>query len=197
MPESHPWYVLVELTGQGPVGSLAGPLAGALETAMEHGLVRDAVIAASTEQAKRLWRMREDLPEAQKSAGGSIAHDVSVPLSRIAEFIERADAAIAAAYPGSRRCCFGHLGDGNLHYNPIKPVDWPYERFASETHRINGIVHDIVVSLGGSISAEHGIGRLRLEENTRYKSEAELDLMAAVKRALDPLGIMNPGKVIA
>jgi FAD/FMN-containing dehydrogenase len=140
--------------------------------------------------------MREDLPDAQKAAGGSIAHDVSVPLSRLAEFIERADAAMGKAYPTVRPCCFGHLGDGNMHYNPLCPADWTYERYAAETASINRIVHDIVVSLGGSISAEHGIGRLRLEENLRYKSTVELELMTHIKRALDPIGIMNPGRVV-
>jgi FAD/FMN-containing dehydrogenase len=196
MPEPHPWYVLMELSGQGAAGSLADTLSGALALAMEKGLVRDAVVASSSEQARRLWRMREDLPDAQKAAGGSIAHDVSVPLSRIAEFIRRADAALEAAYPTVRHCCFGHLGDGNLHYNPIKPLDWTYERFAAETPNINRIVHDIVVALGGSISAEHGIGRLRLEENLRYKCPLEIELMRAMKRALDPLGIMSPGRVV-
>jgi FAD/FMN-containing dehydrogenase len=196
LPEPHPWYVLMELTGQGAPGSLAATLASALEGALEKGLVRDAAIASSMDQAQRLWRMREDLPDAQKAAGGSIAHDVSVPLSRIAEFIRRADAAIEAAYPSVRHCCFGHLGDGNLHYNPIKPVEWTYERFAAETESINRIVHDIVVALGGSISAEHGIGRLRLAENLRYKSAVEIELMRTLKRAFDPLGIMSPGRVV-
>jgi len=192
----YPWYVLIELTGQGASGSLLPPLTSALEAAMDNGLVRDAAIAGSVEQAKRLWRMREDLAEAQRAAGGSIAHDVSVPLSRIGEFIARADAAVEAVYPEIRRCCFGHLGDGNLHYNPLKPLNWSYERFAAETPRVNEIVHDIIADLGGSISAEHGIGRLRLAENLRYKSEIEIELMSSIKRALDPLGIMNPGKVV-
>jgi FAD/FMN-containing dehydrogenase len=196
LPEAHPWYVLMEVTGQGAVGSLTEPLTTALESAAEKNLVRDAVLATSGEQAKRLWRMREDLPDAQKAAGGSIAHDVSVPLSRLAEFIERADAAMGKAYPTVRPCCFGHLGDGNMHYNPLCPADWTYERYAAETASINRIVHDIVVSLGGSISAEHGIGRLRLEENLRYKSTVELELMTHIKRALDPIGIMNPGRVV-
>jgi FAD/FMN-containing dehydrogenase len=196
LSEAHPWYVLMEVTGQGAVGSLSEPLTQALESAAEKGLVRDAVIASSGEQAKRLWRMREDLPDAQKAAGGSIAHDVSVPLSRLAEFIERADAAMEKTYPAVRPCCFGHLGDGNMHYNPLCPVDWTYERFAAETENINGIVHDIVASVGGSISAEHGIGRLRLEENLRYKDPIEMDLMVRMKRALDPLNIVNPGRVV-
>src|SRR5690606_32459145 len=106
----------------------------------------------------------------------SIAHDISVPLSRIAEFIRRADAAVEKAYPGVRHCSFGHVGDGNLHYNPVRPTDWTYERFAAETANVNRLVHDIVVELGGSISAEHGIGRLRLAENIHYKSPVEVEL---------------------
>ena len=196
MPTVHPWYVLMEVAGQGEPGTLNSPLADALGAAMEAGLIQDAMIATSGEQARKLWKMREDLAEAQKSAGGSIAHDISVPLSRIPEFIEKADAAVEAAYPGVRHCCFGHVGDGNLHYNPVRPADWTYDRFHAEYANMNRIVHDIVVSLGGSISAEHGIGRLRMEENYRYKSPVEIGMMAAIKRALDPHNIMNPGKVL-
>ena len=166
----HPWYVLMDVTNQGPPGSLHGPFAEALAAAQEAGLVRDALIAASGAQAAKLWKMRESLPEAVISAGGAIPHDMSVPLSRIPEFIERADAAVAAAYPGIRHCAFGHVGDGNMHYNPVRPVDWDTPRFRAERERINRIVHDIVVDLGGSISAEHGIGRSRLAELEHYKS---------------------------
>jgi FAD/FMN-containing dehydrogenase len=193
----HPWYVLMDVTNQGPSGSLHGPLAEALAAAQEVGIIRDALIAASGTQAAKLWEMRESLPEAVISAGGAIPHDISVPLSRIPEFIERADAALAAAYPGIRHCAFGHVGDGNMHYNPVRPVDWDTPRFRAERERINRIVHDIVASLGGSISAEHGIGRARLAELERYKQPAELGLMRAVKRALDPKGLMNPGKVLS
>ena len=192
----HPWYVLTEITGQGAPGSLAEPLGTALEQAAEKGLIQDAVIASSSEQGKRLWKMREDFAFAQQYAGGTIAHDISVPLSRITEFIQRSDAALLAAYPSIRPICFGHVGDGNLHYNPAKPVDWTYERFVAERERINQIVHDIVVELGGSISAEHGIGLLRLDENLRYKSPVEVAMMTAVKQAFDPANIMNPGKVV-
>ena len=192
----HPWYVLTEITGQGAPGSLAEPLGAALESAAEKGLIQDAVIASSSEQGKRLWKMREDFAFAQQHAGGTIAHDISVPLSRITEFISRTDKALLAAYPTVRPTCFGHVGDGNLHYNPAKPVDWTYERFASERERINQIVHDIVIDLGGSISAEHGIGLLRLDENLRYKSAVEVDMLTAVKRAFDPANIMNPGKLV-
>jgi FAD/FMN-containing dehydrogenase len=196
MREAHPWYVLLNATSQGAPGSLHPPLSEALAEASERGLVRDALIAASGAQASKLWRIRENLVEAQVSAGGTIAHDVSVPVSRIAEFIRRADAALTAAYPGIRPCTFGHVGDGNMHYNPVRPPHWEATRFRQERGTINRIVHDIVSDLGGSISAEHGIGRSRLAELEHYKTATELDLMRALKRALDPKGIMNPGKVL-
>ncbi len=192
----HNWYVLVEASGQGAPSSLSDSFAEALSEAMGQGLVTDAAIASSGAQAARYWKMREDLAEAQKTAGVGIKHDVSVPVSRIAEFLSRCDAALEAAYPGIRHCAFGHVGDGNLHYNPVAPLNWEGKRFAAERLRVNRIVHDLVVELGGSISAEHGIGRLRLDENEHYKNAVELDLMRTVKRALDPSNIMNPGKVV-
>jgi FAD/FMN-containing dehydrogenase len=196
MQEAHDWYVLLEVSGQGPPGSLDDPLAEALTEAMEQQLVIDAVLATSGVQSKRYWKMREDLAEAQKATGVSIKHDISVPVSQVAAFLARADASLAAAYPGIRPCAFGHVGDGNMHYNPVAPLNWEGARFAAERVNVNRIVHDLVIQLGGSISAEHGIGRLRLEENEYYKSAVELDLMRSVKRALDPTNIMNPGKMI-
>jgi FAD/FMN-containing dehydrogenase len=196
MQSVHPWYVLMDVTSQGPPGSLQEPLSEALASAHAAGLVGDAVIAASGAQAAKLWRMRESLVEAQASAGGSIAHDVSVPVSRIPEFLERTDAALAVAYPGLRQCAFGHVGDGNMHYNPIRPLTWDGERLREARPHINRIVHDIVAELGGSISAEHGVGRARLGELERYKAPVELEMMRAMKRALDPHGIMNPGKIL-
>jgi FAD/FMN-containing dehydrogenase len=196
MPARHPWYVLMEITGQGAPGSLHGPVSDALAEAVEAGLVRDALIAISGAQSARLWKMREDLAEAQKAAGVGIKHDVSVPVSRIPEFIARTDAELETHYPGIRHCAFGHVGDGNIHYNPLAPVNWEGSRFAGERETVNRIVHDMVIKLGGSISAEHGIGRLRREENEHYKSAVELDLMRSVKQMLDPNGIMNPGKLI-
>jgi FAD/FMN-containing dehydrogenase len=192
----YPWYVLMDATSQGPPGSLHGPFSEALAGAQEAGLIRDALIASSGAQAAKLWKMRESLVEAQVSAGGTIAHDVSVPVSRIPEFIARADAAVLAAYPRARPCAFGHVGDGNMHYNPVRPRDWDGARFKQERPHVNRIVHDIVVQLGGSISAEHGIGQSRLAELAHYKAPVEIEMMRAVKRALDPKGIMNPGKVV-
>ena len=191
----HPWYVLAEVTGQGAPDSLSEPFTEALGEAMELGLVEDAVIATSGAQSAGFWKIREDLAEGQKQAGVSIKHDVSVPVSRIAEFLERADAAITKAYPGMRPCAFGHVGDGNLHYNPAGPEAWN-GNFYDERVAVNRIVHDLVIELGGSISAEHGIGRLRLDENLHYKSPVEIEMMRTLKRALDPKGIMNPGKLI-
>jgi FAD/FMN-containing dehydrogenase len=196
MPQAYPWYVLTEVTGQGEPGSLAEPLSQVLGEAVEKGIAHDAVLAASGDQARKLWKLREDLPFGVQAAGGAVPHDVSVPLSRITEFIRRADAAMLAAYPTSRFCCFGHVGDGNLHYNPVRPADWTFDQWNAEREAINKIVHDIVVDLGGSISAEHGIGVVRREENLRYKSPVEIELMTRIKRALDPRNIMNPGKVI-
>jgi FAD/FMN-containing dehydrogenase len=197
MPQVHPWYVLMDVTSQGAPGSLHEPLADALAAAHEAQLIEDALIAASGTQAAKLWKMRESLPEAAISAGGAVAHDISVPLSRIAEFIERADAALTQAYPGIiRLSAFGHVGDGNMHYNPLWPLEWDEARRRAEKPRINRIVHDTVADVGGSISAEHGIGRSRLSEMERYKQPAELALMRSVKMALDPRGIMNPGKVV-
>jgi FAD/FMN-containing dehydrogenase len=196
MAERHPWYVLLNVTSQAGPGSLLGPLSDALAEASEGGLVRDALIAASGTQAARLWRIRESLVEAQVAAGGTIAHDVSVPVSRMAEFIRRADAALSQAYPGIRPCAFGHVGDGNMHYNLVRPAHWDGARFRVERGSINRIVHDIIVDLGGSISAEHGIGRARLGELEHYKGSTELAMMRALKQAFDPQGIMNPGKVL-
>ena len=193
---NSPWYLLVELSGPGKEGTLRGALEGFLEQALENETITDAVLAQSGEQAERLWTLRESISEAQKIEGFSIKHDISVPVSRIGEFVDRADAALNAAYPGIRIVAFGHVGDGNLHYNQSKPEAGENAVFIAAQGEVNRIVHDIVHELGGSISAEHGIGQLKREELLRYKSPVEMDMMRAVKRALDPTGIMNPGKVI-
>ena len=167
-----------------------------LEGGMEAGEVLDAVVAANRSQGAALWKIRESIPEAQIHEGQSVKHDVSVPLSRIAEFIERADKALQVAYPGVRCVAFGHIGDGNIHYNPAQPLGPDGDEFGAAHGEVNRIVHDLIAELNGSISAEHGLGRLRREEARRYKSDVEMDLMQKVKVALDPGNIMNPGKVV-
>jgi FAD/FMN-containing dehydrogenase len=197
MREVHPWYVLMDVTSQSAPGSLHEPLTEALAAAADAGLVVDAIIAGSSQQARKLWKMREDMAEGQRSVGGSISHDISVPVSEIAAFVAEADAAMEAVYPGIRHCCFGHVGDGNLHYNPVRPEGWTQERFMEDYDAVNRIVHDIVIKHHGSISAEHGIGRIRLADNHHYKSAVEIDMLRAIKRALDPANLMNPGKLVA
>ncbi len=201
LSKRHEWYVLVELSGGETGGGMRASLEHVLASAMEAGLVLDATIAASGEQAKALWRLRETINEAQKPEGGSIKHDVSVPVSRVPAFIAEATAACVAALAGVRVVAFGHAGDGNIHFNLSQPAgvakDGP-ERAAylGRWEEFNRIVHDIVAGLGGSISAEHGIGRLKRAELARYKSPIEIELMRALKQTLDPGNIMNPGKVI-
>jgi FAD/FMN-containing dehydrogenase len=194
---AFPQYVLIELSGQGAEGTLRGPLEEALARAAADGLVLDAVLAASTAQAKAFWKLRDSINEAQKPEGASIKHDVAVPVSRVAEFIERASAAAEAALPGVRVVSFGHVGDGNIHFNLTQPhAGWTRERFLGEWERLQRIVHDLVMEMGGSFSAEHGIGRLKMGELRRYRSPVELELMRALKKTLDPENIMNPGRVI-
>ena len=188
------WQVLVELSGAR--ADLAATLESALADAVADGLAADAVLAASEAQAAALWALRENISEAQKIEGVSIKHDIAVPVSRIAEFIARADAALAAAFPGVRIVCFGHIGDGNLHYNQSRAEAESNAEFIARTGAVNRVVHDLVHELGGSISAEHGLGQLKREEILRYKSGIEMDMMRAVKRALDPRGLMNPGKLL-
>jgi FAD/FMN-containing dehydrogenase len=159
-------------------------------------VVDDAAVASSEAQAAALWALRENVSEAQKIEGVSIKHDIAVPVSRIAEFIARADAALLAAFPHVRIVCFGHIGDGNLHYNQSRPDAQSNAEFIARTGAVNRIVHDLVHELGGSISAEHGLGQLKREEVLRYKSDTEMEMMRAVKQALDPRGLMNPGKLL-
>src|SRR5262249_6232217 len=154
------------------------------------------VVATSTQQAQQLWRIREAMVEAQKFEGGSIKHDVSVAVSRVADCIERLTPAVAKAIPDCRPVAFGPVGDGNIHFNISQPVGADTKAFMAKRHQVNDIVHGIVAEMGGSISAEHGIGMLKRDELPRYKSPVAIDLMRKVKRALDPDGLMNPGKVI-
>jgi FAD/FMN-containing dehydrogenase len=192
----HPAYALVELTGQGPQNSLREPLEAGLAEAQDEGLIVDAVIASSLAQREAFWRLRDSLPEAQKYEGASIKHDVAVPVSRIAEFVRRASTAVESAVPGVRVVAFGHVGDGNIHFNLSQPVGGSSERFLAQRETVNRIVHDIAVDLCGTFSAEHGIGRLKRAELRRYRPAAEIALMERIKKTLDPHSIMNPGKVL-
>ena len=192
----HDWFVLIEMASSAPDAPLRAAMETLLEGALERGLAHDAVIAASEAQARNLWALREYVSEAQKPEGGSIKHDVSTPVSRVPEFLRRADAAVAAAIPGARPVAFGHMGDGNVHYNVTQPEGADREAFLAQWERLNEILHDLVVDIGGSFSAEHGIGRLKRDALAKYRSPVELGLMRRIKQALDPHGIMNPGKVV-
>jgi D-lactate dehydrogenase (cytochrome) len=196
LSEPHPWYLLLELAS----GEAGRPLTETLETvlarAYDDGLLGDAAIAASQAQARDFWRLREGMPDAQRPEGGSIKHDISVPLSEIPRFMERATATAEAMIPGVRPVPFGHLGDGNLHFNLTQPEGADRDAFLARWDEVNRAVHEIVVEMGGSISAEHGIGRMKVEENKHFKSAVEIALMARIKAALDPHDIMNPGKLL-
>ena len=192
----HPWYVLLETTATTPDNDLTGTMEDMLGAAAEAGVVLDATIAANAEQARGLWRLREGIAEVQKHEGASIKHDVSLPLSRVADFVVAATAAVEAHLPGARPLAFGHLGDGNIHFNTAQPVGADPDEFLSHWDHFNRLVHDIVQSMGGSFSAEHGIGRLRRGELEHYKSDIELNLMRRIKGVIDPQGLMNPGKVL-
>ncbi|HLF59321.1 MAG TPA: FAD-binding oxidoreductase [Alphaproteobacteria bacterium] len=188
--------VLMEMTSAEADGGLAARLERLLTQAFEAGLIRDAAVAASEAQRAGLWRLRESLPEAQKREGASIKHDVAVPVSAVPEFIAQASRAVEAELPGIRVVAFGHAGDGNIHFNLSQPEGADREAFLAQWAHFNRIVHDIAVGFGGTISAEHGIGRLKREELARTAAPLEIELMRRLKAALDPLGILNPGKVI-
>jgi FAD/FMN-containing dehydrogenase len=194
--EPHPWYVLVELSDSTEGNALSELLENALGEAVSGDLVRDAVIASSESQRRALWQIRENIPESQKIDGVSVKHDVSVPVSRVPDMIERAGERLAKRFPDVRIVAFGHVGDGNVHYNCSKSAAQEAREFCAQAPEVNHIVYEVVNELGGSISAEHGLGVLKRDEIKRYKSALELELMRRVKRALDPDGIMNPGKVL-
>lgn len=192
---TSPWYALIEISGTS-TGSTAPVLERILEDAASAGFASDAAVADSLTQAAALWRLRESASEAQKGEGGSIKHDISVPVSRIAEFVQRAGVAVSRVCAGARPVPFGHFGDGNVHYNVSQPVGMDRAEFLALWEPMSRAVHDIVLSIGGSISAEHGIGQLKVGELHRVKSAVELDLMRRIKAALDPKGILNPGKLL-
>lgn len=195
LEESHPWYILVQLQSAAPQ-DLRTTLEETLETGMERGLVTDAAVADSLEHRRAFWRLREMLPEVQKPEGGSIKHDVSVPLAAIPDFLREAGAAVEQLVPGSRPVPFGHLGDGNIHYNVTQPAGADTAAFLARWDEMNEVVHAVVMKFGGSVSAEHGVGVLKRKLLAKVKDPVALDLMGLLKRTLDPKNILNPGKVV-
>jgi len=195
LPGNAPWSLLLELSDGGDDGALRDVLGEFLAARLESGAVLDATIAASSEQARRLWALRETAPEAEKREGISIKHDVAVPVSRVPEFLARAAASLPQAFPGARILAFGHVGDGNLHYNVCHSNAADNPALLARQAEVNRHVYDLVAELNGSISAEHGIGQLKRDQLPRYKPALELALLRQFKRQLDPLGLMNPGKL--
>jgi len=196
LAKPHPRYVLLEMSSSQTESGLRGLLERLLAGVLEEGLVADGVIAESGAQARELWRIREPIVEAQLFSG-SIKHDVFVPVSRVAEFIIRASTGVSERLPGIRPIAFGHVGDGNIHFNLTQPERADTAAYLGRWQEFNDIVHGVVRELRGSISAEHGVGMMKCEEITHYKSAVEIELMRRVKRALDPANIMNPGKVVS
>ena len=202
LAERHDWYVLLEWSstrarrdGANETG-LREKMETYLGEAMEQGLVLDAAIAQNEAQGRAFWALRENHSEAQKREGPSIKHDISVAVSKIPAFMTEGLAAMKKALPDCRPVPFGHVGDGNLHFNCQSPPGWDKKRFKEHGEAISGAVYDLVVGYGGSISAEHGIGRLKVDDLAHYRSRIELDTMRSIKRALDPQNLMNPGKIV-
>lgn len=196
LDRSHAWYALCELTSSGSNEGVDAALERALAAALENGLVLDAVVAQNERERAAFWRLRETIPEAQRRDGASLKHDVSVPVASLPEFVEHAGSWLAAHVPEGRLVAYGHVGDGNLHLNLNQAPGTDRERFLAREPQVKRAMHDLVQQFQGSFSGEHGIGRLKIEELEHYTSAVELDLMRAVKRALDPNGILNPGKVL-
>jgi FAD/FMN-containing dehydrogenase len=192
----YPWYVLLELSSGEPAESLRDTLERLLQEGVEQKLLQDAVLAESEAQRQALWRLRDSLSEVQKHEGGSIKCDIAVPVSAVPTFIARATAAVEARLPGIRPVPFGHVGDGNVHYNLSQPEAADKAAFLARWDELAALVHGEALALGGTISAEHGVGQMRRDEVARVKDKVALDLMRTLKRALDPQGIMNPGKVL-
>ena len=191
-----PWYALLELSDSESAEHARERFETIVGDAIEAGLVADAVIAENIAQSKALWHLRESIPLAEKDLGKSIKHDVSIPVSHMAEFVETTNAALQAKFPGIQHIIFGHLGDGNLHYN-VARGQYSEDQLLAKQDAVYEVVHESVHKFSGSISAEHGVGQLKRDVLPRYKDPVEMDLMRRIKRALDPQGIMNPGKVLA
>ncbi|MEW6642006.1 MAG: FAD-binding oxidoreductase [Pseudomonadota bacterium] len=190
----HPWYVLMEISSQRD--DARSTIEAILERAMEEGLIDDAVIAANLDQRQAFWTLREVISPVQKAEGGSIKHDVSVPVAAVPQLIAEASEAVVKLIPGARPVPFGHLGDGNIHYNVTQPAGADKDAFLARWEEVHDTVHTIVARLGGSISAEHGIGFMKRDELPHFKDPVALDLMRTLKATLDPLNLLNPGKVL-
>ena len=190
--QEHPWFVLLEAA----IGNRHSALEEALAESIDAGFVADAIIAKNESESERLWRLRHSIPEAQKMEGASLKHDISVPVGSIGEFLRRGEAIIAERMPDARPVIFGHVGDGNLHFNVAQPRGGDGKAFMEAGTAVSDAIYDLVHELGGSFSAEHGVGIFKKEYLVRYRSATEVQLMRTMKRALDPLNIMNPGKVI-
>jgi FAD/FMN-containing dehydrogenase len=191
-----PWYALVELSDTLPGAGLDAVVEAALGEAVERDVVRDAVVASGSAQVAALWALREGISEAQNPEGPSLKHDVTVPISAIPAFVAATDRALAAALPGVRVVAYGHVGDGNLHYNLSGPLPRDDGAFRARAAALSRVVHDSAAAFDGSISAEHGLGQAKRDVIADYKSPLELELMRGVKQLLDPAGLMNPGKVL-
>lgn len=196
LENAYPWYVLIELSSSHSETEAQEMLEAILSQGFEAGLVLDAAIAQSGAQAAIFWKMREEMSEAQKPEGGSIKHDISVPVASIPDFIQDAAEIVEAMIPSARVVCFGHIGDGNLHYNVSQPLGMDKQAFLALWHDLNHRIHTLVMHYNGSISAEHGIGALKREELRAFKQPLALDLMRRIKQAFDPKNIMNPNKVL-
>ena len=196
LPLAHPWYVLLELSDAEGEAHATTLFEGLLADAMEAGEIVDAAVARSLAEAQALWQLREGIPEAHAKRGGNVKHDISLPVSSIAEFVEATNAELRRRFDWIEPIVFGHLGDGNLHYNMGTVPGTPLAIAFAHEREINDIVNDAVHARGGSISAEHGLGQLKREAITRYKPALEIELMRRIKATLDPFGLMNPGKVI-
>ncbi len=192
----HPWHALLEVSSNRSQGDAEQTMQTILEASFEANAIDDAALSTSLAQVQDLWRIREMMPVAQKHEGGSMKHDISVSVHQVPDFITKAGEIIEREMPQARLCTFGHLGDGNMHYNISQPVDSNAEDFLKRQPEINAIIHDLVVSMEGSVAAEHGVGQLKRDLLARTKDKVELDLMRSIKQTLDPHNLMNPGKVL-